>query len=321
MTGRTIAHYRVLEKIGEGAMGMVYKAEDNRLRRTVALKFLSPQSFGSADEKKRFLREAQAGALLDHPNVATVYGVEEVEGHTFIVMAFVDGASVGEKLLLGAMPVDEALDIAIQTGQGLQEAHENGIVHRDIKPSNVMVSHKGQARITDFGLAQVAGRSRLTRSGMTLGTPTYMSPEQALGKVTDRRCDVWSLGVMLYEMLAGHAPFEGDYEQVIIYSILNEDPELLAAQRTGLPPEVDRILAKALAKDPDQRYQHVDELLVDLRVLRKKIFATRMKPAHPQLANEPAVVSGPPPARWLWLVVMAVVFVSALAWWWLERRG
>jgi eukaryotic-like serine/threonine-protein kinase len=317
MTGRTISHYQVLEKLGEGAMGVVYKAEDRRLRRTVALKFLSPQSFGSAEERNRFLREAQAGAMLDHPNVAAVYGVEDADGQTFIVMAFVDGVSVAGKLLSGTIPVDEALDIAIQTGQGLQEAHENGIVHRDIKPNNVMVSHKGQAKITDFGLAQVAGRSRLTRSGTTLGTPAYMSPEQALGKAADRRSDIWSLAVMLYEMLAGCLPFDGASEQVIVYSILNEDSQPVSTHRAGLPAELDRVLAKALAKNPHERYQHVDEFLVDLRVLRKRISDY---PTVQELAQQPAAaVEKPPPARWLWLVVMAVAFVTALAWWWLGR--
>jgi serine/threonine protein kinase len=324
MTGRSISHYRVLEKLGEGAMGVVYKAEDDRLRRTVALKFLSPQSFGCSEERKRFLREAQAGAMLDHPNVATVYEVEEAEGRTFIVMAFVDGPSVAGKLLFGSLPVDEALDIAIQAGQGLQEAHENGIVHRDVKPSNLMVSNKGQVKITDFGLAQMAGRSRLTRSGTTMGTPAYMAPEQALGAPTDRRCDIWSLAVTLYEMLAGRAPFEGEHEQAIVYSIINEEPEPLSARRTGLPVELNRILAKALAKNPGERYQHVDEFLVDLRAVRKKMHANRTADASQAEAQAPAQPSIPQPAaaRRRWLAALAAIMVAAslLAWWLLGRQ-
>lgn len=360
MTGQTISHYRVLEKLGEGAMGVVYKAEDQRLRRTVALKFLSPQWFGSAEEKTRFLREAQAGAMLDHPNVATVYEVEEAEGQTFIVMVYVDGPSVAGKLLFGALPADEALDIAIQAGQGLQEAHEKGVVHRDVKPSNVMVSHKGHVRITDFGLAQMAGRSRLTRSGTTMGTPSYMSPEQALGKPTDRRCDIWSLAVMLYEMLAGRVPFEGQHEQVIVYSIINEDHEPVTRRRAGLPAELDRVLAKALAKNPDERYQHVDEFLVDLRAVRKKIHAGRVDKAEPPAARTtaaqrpaaqgpvaqrpvaqrpvaqrpvaqrpvaqphsplPAAISRSPAARRRLLIVLVVVVaVVSLLVWWLLAR-
>jgi eukaryotic-like serine/threonine-protein kinase len=322
MTGRTISHYRILEKLGEGAMGVVYKAEDTRLRRTVALKFLSPQSFGSAEEKSRFLREAQAGAMLDHPNVATVYEVEEADGQTFIVMAYIDGPSVAGKLLFGALPVDEAFDIAIQAGRGLQEAHENGIVHRDIKPSNVMATQKGQVKITDFGLAQMAGRSRLTRSGTTMGTPAYMSPEQALGKPTDRRCDVWSLAVMLYEMLAGRAPFDGDHEQVIVYSIINEDPEPVTEKRAGLPSELDRILAKALAKNPGERYQHVDEFLVDLNAVRKKMHASRTAAAEPQAPQRATPSISPLPAgRMRLFAVLAVIVavVSLLAWWLLGR--
>jgi serine/threonine protein kinase len=327
MIGRAISHYKVLEKLGEGAMGVVYKAEDQRLRRTVALKFLSPQSFGSTEERKRFLREAQAGAMLDHPNVAAVYEVEEVEGETFIVMAYIDGPSVAGRLLLGELPIDEALDIAIQAGEGLQEAHQNGIVHRDVKPSNVMVNSKGQAKITDFGLAQMAGRSRLTRSGTTMGTPAYMAPEQALGAPTDRRCDIWSLAVMLYEMLSGRAPFEGEHEQTIVYSIINEDHEPVTARRSGLPAELDRIFAKALAKNAAERYQHVDEFVVDLRLVRKKLHAGRWaaelpaagsvaRSAGAQPVASPAA-AGPSRARSRWIAALAVVVsaVVVLAWW------
>jgi serine/threonine protein kinase len=340
MTGRTLSHYRILEKLGEGAMGVVYKAEDERLRRTVALKFLHPQSFGSEEEKKRFLREAQAGAMLDHPNVATVYGVEETGGEVFIVMALIDGPSVSGKLLLGSLPADEALDIAIQAGQGLQEAHEKGIVHRDIKPSNVMVNQKGQARITDFGLAQMSGRSRLTRTGTTLGTPSYMSPEQALGKPTDRRCDIWSLAVMLYEMLAGRAPFDGSHEQVIVYSIINEDHEPLTARRAGLPAELDRVLGKALAKNPAERYQHVDEFLVDLRAVRKKMHAAHADNAEPPPERTPATRTAPavaassrpqstaplppgspsPASRRLFAALAVLLAAAALVAWWLLAR-
>jgi serine/threonine protein kinase len=345
MTGRTLSHYRILEKLGEGAMGVVYKAEDERLRRTVALKFLNRQSFGSEDEKKRFLREAQAGAMLDHPNVATVYGVEEADGEVFIVMALIDGPSVSAKLLFGSLPADEALDIAIQAGQGLQEAHEKGIVHRDVKPSNVMISQKGQAKITDFGLAQMAGRSRLTRTGTTLGTPSYMSPEQALGKPTDRRCDIWALAVMLYEMLAGRAPFDGSHEQVIVYSIINEDHEPVTGLRAGLPAELDRVLAKALAKSPAERYQHVDEFLVDLRAVRKKMHAARVGSAEPPAVQSiatqtpaarvsvaraplaqhdsslsPALSQSPAARRRLLTALALLVAVAALLAWWLLTR-
>jgi serine/threonine protein kinase len=352
MTGRTITHYRILERLGEGAMGVVYKAEDERLRRTVALKFLNPQSFASDEEKKRFLREAQAGAMLDHPNVATVYGVEETDGEIFIVMAWIDGPSVAGKLLFGSLPADEALDIAIQSGQGLQEAHEKGIVHRDVKPSNVMISQKGQAKITDFGLAQMSGRSRLTRTGTTMGTPSYMSPEQALGKPTDRRCDIWSLAVMLYEMLAGRAPFDGAHEQVIVYSIINEDHEPVTTRRAGLPAELDRVLAKALAKNPAERYQHVDEFLVDLRAVRKKMHPPRADTAEPPATRTPATrapaaqasaaqalsaqfpeakrhsplppaISPSPAARRRLLLALAVLaaVASLLAWWLWARQA
>ena len=181
MIGQTISHYKITAKLGEGGMGVVYKAEDTKLRRIVALKFLSTATLGDEDEKARFLREAQAAALLDHPNIAAVHDIEETDGRTFMAMAFIDGPTVGEKIKERPLKMEEALDIAIQICEGLKEAHENGVTHRDVKPANIMLTRKGRVKITDFGLAHLAGRSKLTKSGTTLGTPAYMSPEQALG--------------------------------------------------------------------------------------------------------------------------------------------
>ena len=271
MIGQTISHYRTTDKLGEGGMGVVYKAEDIKLRRIVALKFLSTAALGDEDEKARFFREAQAAALLDHPNIAAVHDIEETDGHTFMAMAFIDGPTVGEKIKERPLKMEEALDIAIQICEGLKEAHENGVTHRDVKPANIMLTRKGRVKITDFGLAHLAGRSKLTKSGTTLGTPAYMSPEQALGEPTDRRSDVWGVGMVLYEMIAGRAPFVSEHEQAIIYSIINEDPEPLTAVRTGLPTELDRVVFKGLAKKPEERYQHVDDMLVDLRRLQEKL--------------------------------------------------
>ena len=255
MIGQTISHYRIAEKLGEGGMGVVYKAEDTRLKRTVALKFLSAQALGNEEEKSRFLREAQAAALLDHPNIAAVHDIEDANGQTFIAMAFVDGPTLTEKIEDRPLKLNEALDLAIQICEGLKEAHDEGVTHRDIKPANVMLTRKGRVKITDFGLAHLAGRSKLTKSGTTLGTPAYMSPEQALSEETDRRSDIWSLGVTLYQMIAGRPPFESEHEQAIVYSIINEPHEPLTAVRSGLPMELDRIASKALAKRPDERYQ------------------------------------------------------------------
>ena len=271
MIGQTISHYKILSEIGRGGMGIVYKAEDTKLRRIVALKFLPVKDLEGEEAKARFLREAQAAAALNHPNIATIYEIDEAEGKPFIAMEYIDGGSLKEKAEGHPLKLDEALDIAIQAGQGLQTAHDAGITHRDIKSANIMLTRTGQAKIMDFGLAQLGDRSQLTKTGSTLGTPAYMSPEQALGKGVDRRGDIWSFAVVLYEMVSGQLPFKGEVEAAVTYSIVNEEPEPLTGLRTGVPIELDRILAKALAKDADERYQHVEEILVDLRALRQSL--------------------------------------------------
>ncbi len=278
MIGKTISHYKILEKLGEGGMGVVYKAEDTKLKRTVALKFLSPQAVGGEEEKKRFIHEAQAAAALHHPNICTVFEIDEAEGQTrqepgklFIAMAYLDGQSLKEKIEAKPLKFDEAVDIAMQVADGLQEAHENGIVHRDIKSSNVMVMTKGQAVLMDFGLAKQAGKTMLTKEGASMGTVAYMSPEQAQGTAADHRTDIWSFGVMLYEMMTGQLPFRGDYEQAVVYSIMNEDAEPMTGLRTGVPMELERIANKALAKNPEERYQNVTDMLIDLRSVAKEL--------------------------------------------------
>ena len=268
--GSTISHYKIVAKLGEGGMGVVYKAEDTQLRRTVALKFLPRETLDEEEVKARLIREAQAAASLDHPNICQVFGIHEEDGEIFIAMAYIDGPSLAEKIKERPLPLDEALTIATQIAEGLQEAHEQGVVHRDIKPQNVLLTGKGQVKILDFGLASLTGRSKLTKTGTTMGTPAYMSPEQLEGKNVDRRADIWALGCVLYEMLTQKSPFEADYEQAIGYGILNEDPEPVTAQRAGLPTEIDRLLSKTLAKSLAERYQHADELLADLLVLQKQ---------------------------------------------------
>ncbi len=267
MIGKTISHYKILEKLGEGGMGVVYKAEDTKLKRTVALKFLSPRALGSEEEKNRFINEARAAAALDHPNICTIHEIDEADGQTFISMAYIEGQSLKEKIEAGPLTVNESLQIGIQIAKGLQEAHERGIVHRDIKSGNVMLTPRGQAKIMDFGLAKMGKGELKTKEETTLGTVAYMSPEQAQGEEVDHRSDIWSMGVVLYEMIAGRRPFRGDYEQAVIYSILNEEPLPITGLRTGVPVELERIIGKTLAKNPDQRYQHADELIVDLRAL------------------------------------------------------
>jgi len=269
VVGNTISHYKILERLGKGGMGEVWKAEDTQLRRTVALKFLSAEAVEEEQTHARLIREAQASASLDHPNICAVHGIHEENGETFIAMAYIDGPSLADKIKERPLPLDEALDIAIQIAEGLQEAHEKGIVHRDVKPHNVMLTAKGQVKIMDFGLATLAGRSKLTKSGSRLGTPAYMAPEQLEGQAVDRRADIWALGCVLYEMLTQKTPFDAEYEQAIAYGILNEEPEPVSAQRADVTPELDRVLEKALAKDAAARYQHADDLLVDLRAAQR----------------------------------------------------
>lgn len=255
-------------------MGVVYSAEDVTLQRTVALKFLSPHALEDAEAKERFLREARAAAGIDHPNVCTVYEIGEQDGQAFLAMAFIEGQTVKEKLARRPLKLDEALDIGAQCAEGLRAAHHKGIVHRDIKSANLMVTADGSVKVMDFGLAQLAGQSGLTKSRTTLGTASYMSPEQAQSQPVDCRGDIWSLGVVVYEMLTGRLPFEGEHEAAVLYAIIHSSPEPITSLRVGIPAGLDRVVAKAMAKDPGKRYQHVSDLLVDLRALRKGLPVT-----------------------------------------------
>jgi serine/threonine protein kinase/tetratricopeptide (TPR) repeat protein len=269
MIGQTISHYKILDKLGEGGMGVVYRAEDTKLHRTVALKFLPPTLLATDDDRKRFIREAQASASLNHPNIATVFEVDESASQPFIALEYIEGLSLAEKVKSGPLKLEEVLNIAVQASEGLQAAHEKGIVHRDVKCQNIMVTNRGQVKILDFGLAKLRGASVMTRAGTTLGTMGYMSPEQLKGEPVDHRTDIWALGVVLYELIAGRKPFHGDYEDAVAYQMLNKQPEPLTGIRTGVPMELDRIISKALRKEREGRYQHLDELLVDLRSLQK----------------------------------------------------
>jgi Tol biopolymer transport system component/predicted Ser/Thr protein kinase len=267
MIGKMISHYRIIEKLGEGGMGVVYKAEDTKLTRTIALKFLPPELTRDSEAKERFNHEARAAAALSHPNICTVYEVDESEGQSFIAMEYIQGVNLKEKIRERPLKLKEALEIAVQISAGLHNAHTRNIVHRDIKPANIMLTDSGQVKIMDFGLAKLTGQTKLTKDGTTLGTVAYMSPEQTRGEPVDHRTDIWSLGVVLYEMVTGQLPFEGEYEQAVMYSILNDDPEPLTARRTGVPLDLDRIIFKLLAKDPSARYQHIDEVPVDLKMV------------------------------------------------------
>jgi serine/threonine-protein kinase len=258
-------------------MGVVYKAEDAKLKRTVALKFLPPELTHIPEVHERFMREAQAAAALDHPNICTVYEFDQADETSFIAMAYIEGRSLKKKLESGPLDLDEALSFTTQVAEGLSEAHTKGIVHRDIKSGNIMVTDKGQAKIMDFGLARVTGGTLLTKDGSTMGTVAYMSPEQAQGKEVDHRTDIWSFGVVLYEMLTGELPFQGEHEQSVIYSILKDRPEPITNLKTDIPVSIEQVVSKALEKDPDKRYQKIDELLDDLKSLSAGIVPEEIK--------------------------------------------
>ncbi|TSA20692.1 serine/threonine protein kinase, partial [bacterium] len=279
MLGETISHYKIIEKLGEGGMGIVYKAQDLTLDRLVALKFLPQDLVRDPEAKERFVHEAQAASALDHANICTVHEIGQHDGQTFIVMGYYDGETLKRKIEQGSIPTNEVIGLICQVAEGLAKAHEAGIVHRDIKPANIIVTKDGVLKILDFGLAKVSGRTLHTKSGTTLGTVAYMSPEQARGEEIDARSDVWSLGITLYELLAGKRPFESGYEQALVYLILNEQPEPLEKHVPDIAPEVLAIVNRALEKRPDARYASAGEMLADLRayqeMLRGEVFSMK----------------------------------------------
>ncbi len=307
LAGRRIGHYRVLEHVSGGGMGVVYQAEDLRLSRIVALKFLPPELTRDPEAKARFLQEARAASVLDHPNICTIHEVGETEGgRLYLAMPYYDGETLRKKIERGPLPIEETTDIAQQIARGLAKAHRGGIVHRDIKPANLMVTGDGVVKILDFGLAKLVGAAAITRTGSSVGTPAYMSPEQARGEEVDHRTDLWSLGVVLYEMLAGRRPFRGEHEQAVLYSLLNEQPKPLSQLRPDVPPELERIVEGLLAKDPAKRYPTVEGPLGDLKALRNETMTTTVR--------TPA--GGPAPAGirpWVWAAGFGLVAALAVA--------
>ncbi len=276
--GRMLAgKYRIVEPVGKGGMGVVYKAEDTKLKRSVALKFLPPELAESPEAGERFMREAQAAAALSHPHICTIHEIGEEEEQSFIVMEYIEGQSLRQKILNGPLDQSEALDVVVQVAEGLEEAHKNGIVHRDIKSSNIMLTKKGMAKVMDFGLAKVFGGSLITREATTMGTVAYMSPEQAKGEVIDHRTDIWSLGVVFYEMITGQLPFKGEYDQSMIHSILNNEPQPIAKIRKDLTSGLEQVIYKALAKNPHDRYQSMEDFLGDLKAISEGLKPLRAK--------------------------------------------
>jgi Tol biopolymer transport system component len=307
MIGRTLSHYRIVEKLGEGGMGVVYKAQDLKLDRPVALKFLAEHLVREEEGRQRFVREAKAAAALDHPNICTVYEIDEADGQTFIAMAYVEGEGLNDLIAKGPLEIDDVIELGLQVASGLGAAHEKGVVHRDVKPANIYTTLAGtnrprQAKVMDFGLAQLVGTSRITKLETTIGTVAYMSPEQTQGGVVDQRTDIWALGVVLYEMAAGSLPFKGHYDQAILYSILNVEPEPLTSLRPEIPQELERIVNKALAKDTAVRYQNLNEMTTDLRALQK---------ARESASAAPPLTPAKPDRRLAYAGALAVVAVVA----------
>ncbi len=317
MIGKTISHYKILEKLGEGGMGVVYKARDTKLDRLVALKFLPAHLSQAQNEKKRFIHEAKAASALDHPNICTIYEIDETQpvpgqpggGQMFIAMACNDGESLKERIQRGPIPIDEAIDIAIQIARGLAKAHSKEIVHRDIKPANVLITADGEVKIVDFGLAKLSGQTMLTKAGTTLGTAAYMSPEQSQGAAVDHRTDIWALGAVLYEMLTGQQPFHGDYEQAVIYSILNEDPKPPGILRKDLPGGLNEVVLNALAKEPGQRIDSAADFLPALEKFRPDSGAAAGT-SFLQLLNKPRV-----------LVLLFLLLAIPASFYWISVQG
>ncbi len=275
MIGKTVSHYKILEKLGEGGMGVVYRAEDTKLKRTVALKFLPPELTRDREAKERFVQEAQAASALEHQNICNIHEIDETDdGRLFICMACYCGETLKERIKRGPVGLEEAVSTASQIAAGLSKAHEKGIIHRDIKPANIFVTADGQIKILDFGLAKLAGEVSLTRTGTTVGTVAYMSPEQARGEHVDHRTDIWSLGITLYEVITGQLPFRSAHEQAVIYAILNAEPEPIRAIRTDVPFQLEQVISRALVKRRAGRFQRAEELLSDLEGIKAQFSST-----------------------------------------------
>ena len=320
LSGRTLAHYRVAEEISRGGMGIVYRAVDTRLNREVALKVLPEDLTHDDARRRRFVQEAQAASALEHPHIAVIHEVNETDGHTYIAMELIRGEKLSDLVARQRPPAPRALDFAIEVASGLARAHEKGVVHRDIKPANVMVTDEGHTKIIDFGIAKLIEPvedtsetrvSQETGAGMVLGTATYMSPEQTRGEKVDHRSDIFSFGILLHEMLAGHPPFQGRSGIETASAILREPAPRLPALGPGVLPDVgadiQRVIDKCLAKEPADRYQGMKDLVVDLRAARRRLEST----------TQPAAVVAAPARAWSWKwpaagVAVAVVAVAAL---------
>jgi serine/threonine-protein kinase len=293
MIGTTISHYKILSPLGQGGMGVVYLAEDTILHRKAVLKFLLPQYLVEPALNARLLREARAAAALNHPNIITIYEVGEAGNQIFIAMEYVEGESLRDLLARKELTLKEVFDLADQICEGLAEAHRAGIVHRDLKPSNILLTKTGRVKIADFGLARLEGASKLTVEGVLMGTPDYMSPEQAESQPLDQRSDIFSLGVILYELITRRLPFRGWDTRAVLRAITEDEPEPLARYKAGVSDNLQRLINKALDKDVETRYQHVDDLLADIKNEKKILF----KPTPPKRVEPPMTIVAPPPPK------------------------
>jgi serine/threonine-protein kinase len=334
MIGQTISHYTVLEKLGAGGMGEIYKAQDTRLNRFVAMKVMSTANAGDVERRRRFVQEAQAASALNHPNIITIHDVVSTDGLEFMVMEFVSGVTLDDLIPKHGLNAQKSLDIAVQMADALQAAHAAGIVHRDLKPANVMVTGSGLVKILDFGIAKLTGPSPAVRNtdetlpidspmtveGSILGTVCYMSPEQAQAKAVDPRSDIFSFGLVLYEMLTGQRAFSGDSALGTLSAILRDEAKPIGVLVQGVPPELEQIVHRAMRKEPDQRWQSMQEMRAALMPLKQKtdsgMLLTQLG-AAPVAA--PRKKSSPLPV----LIAVAVVVLGAVGgggWWWMKHR-
>ena len=317
--GSRLGQYEIVSLIGGGGMGLVYKAQDTRLKRLVALKLLPPELTRDKTAKERFFQEAQAASALDHPNICTIHEIDETpDGQLYLVMAYYEGETLKEKIEHGPLPFTDAIDAAVQVGQGLAKAHEAGITHRDIKPANLMLTVDGTVKILDFGLAKLAGAEGITQTGTALGTVAYMSPEQLRGQEVDQRSDIWSLGVVTYEMVAGQRPFKGEQLQAVSVGILQSQPAPLTGSRTGVPLELERVVDRALAKAVADRYQTVADLLSELRMVKRALdsgatAAAGAEKSVPSIAVLPFSNMSPDPEQECFCDGIAEELIDALA--------
>jgi serine/threonine protein kinase/Tfp pilus assembly protein PilF len=291
MIGKTISHYNILEKIGEGGMGVVYKAQDTTLDRFVAIKFLPAHLSATGENKSRFLQEAKAAAALNHPNILNVYEIDEQDGMMFLVMEYLDGETLKDhmsNLRSGpGLPYKQALDWAVMIAKGLKAAHDKNIIHRDIKPQNIMLTGSGNVKIMDFGLAKLKSGAGLTKTGTSLGTLSYMSPEQVQGIATDHRSDIWSLGVVLYEMLTGDLPFKAEHDAGLLYLIANEDPPVPSEMDKKIPRQLDQLMKKFIEKNRDHRFPTIDAALKEMTEIHASIDAVANQPKTKAIAVLP----------------------------------